>query len=69
MPDSGPGGQNAGVMAWLILFLLLVSLFGFGVSPWLGLALFGAGFALAWVWVVWLFAQMLLAHPGGRRRR
>jgi hypothetical protein len=54
-------------MAWLILFFLLFSLFGFSVSPWLGLALFGTGFALACTWVVWLFARILLA-PAHRRR-
>lgn len=56
-------------MAWLILFLLLFSLVGFSLSPWLGLALLGTGFALACVWVVWLFAQILLAPTGSRRRR
>lgn len=55
-------------MAWLILFFLLFSLFGFSVSPWLGLALFGTGFALACAWVAWLFAQILLAQTRGRRR-
>ena len=47
-------------MPWLIVFLLLSSLWGFGLPPWLGLALLGTGFALAWAWVLGLFASLLL---------
>lgn len=57
-------------MAHLILVLLLFSPLGFGLSPWLGLGLFGLGFALACGWVVALFLQMMFGPPPtGRPRR